>query len=225
MRRIVGFLALVGLMTGCTMSQQVGPTNRVSALAPAARILLVESDIKFYVLTAGGVPEPQPDWTEKARSNFVSAVRRQFGQHGHSVLTVDAGAADDALNQYQKLHEAVAITMLSGLQLPSKHGAFDYSLGPGVSVLKDRYSADYALFVSYRDYRASGGQQAKAIIAGMFGIFGVSTGGQSGYASLVDLTNGDVVWCRLVGIGTGDLREPDGADTTVSVLFEGIPGG
>jgi hypothetical protein len=225
MRRIVGLLCVVALTWGCTSSKQVTPAARGSgAVAAGARFLLIESDIKFYVLTAGGVSEPQPDWTEKARSNFVSATRRELAKHGHSLTTVDANVVDETLTRYEKLHRAVAGAIF-GYPMPSKHGAFDYSLGPGVAVLKDRYAADYALFVSYRDTRASGGQQAKAFFAGMFGVYGFSLGGQGGFASLVDLTTGDVVWCRVVNVGTGDLREPEGADKTVSVLFEGMPGG
>ena len=224
MRRIVGF-CFVLLVCGCTASQQFTPPARGGGpIAAGAQVLLIQSDIKFYVITAGGVSEPQPDWTEKARSNFVSATRRELAKHGHSLTTVDPNAVEEALTQYQKLLGAVLGTMF-GFPLPSKHGAFDYSLGPGVSFLKDRYGADYALFVSYHDSRASGGQQAKAILAGMFGVYGLNTGGQSGFASLIDLTTGDIVWSNFVGLGTGDLREPDGADTTVSVLFEGMGGG
>jgi hypothetical protein len=223
MRRVVG-ICVVLLVCGCTTSKQVTPVARSGSIAAGAQILLIQSDIKFSVITAGGVLEPQPDWTEKARSNFVSATRRELAKHGHSLTTIDANVVDEDLAQYQKLLGAVLGTMF-GYPMPSKHGAFDSTLGPGVSFLKDRYGADYALFVSYHDSRASGGQQAKAIIAGMFGLYGVNTGSQSGFASLIDLTTGDIVWGRLVSLGTGDLREPDGADTTVSMLFEGMEGG
>ena len=166
-------------------------------IAPGAQVLLIQSDIKFYVITAGGVSDHSPTGPKRPR-NFVAATRRELAKHGHGLLTTDPTDVDDRLAQYQKLHDAVRNDP-SGTPLPSKHGAFDYTLGPGVSFLKHRYGADYALFVTYHDARASGGQQAKAILAGMFGVYGVSVGGQSGFASLIDLATGDIVWCRLVG--------------------------
>jgi len=227
MGRLVWLWAFACLC-GCAVSRQATPPTAGGgeAIAAGARVLLIESDIKFYVITAGGVAEPQPDWTETARTNFVSATRRELAAHGHDLVTTNPDAPDERLISYEKLHQAVAQTIaIWNGRLPAKHGRFDYSLGPGVSFMKERYGADYALFVTYHDARASGGQQAKAIIAGLFGVYGVNVGGQSGYASLVDLTSGDVVWCRFVGVGTGDLREPAGADKTVSVLFEGMHGG
>jgi hypothetical protein len=91
-------------------------------------------------------------------------------------------------------------------------------------VLKERYGADYGLFVFYRDYRASGGRMAFSILAAAVGV-AVPPGGQGGFASLVDLTTGDVVWFNQVSVGTGDLRESEGAAKTVDVLLEKLPRG
>ena len=228
MWRIALLLSGVLFLAGCTTSQQASQAAHVGSVVGAARILLIEPDIKFYVLTAGGVSEPQPDWTEAARRNFVSAAQTQLRAHGHSLVAMDPNVADETISQYEKLHESVAGTILQNYfgfaKLPSKQGVFDYSVGPGVSVLRDRYGADYALFVFYRDYRSSGGRMAFAFLAAAVGGI-VGTGNQFGFASLVDLTSGDIVWCREVDIGTGDLRDQGGANQTASVLFEGMPGG
>jgi hypothetical protein len=108
--------------------------------------------------------------------------------------------------------------------LPSKGNGevFDWSLGPGTSVLAEEHDADYGLFVFYRDYQASGGRVAFAILAAAAGV-GVSTGSEGGFASLIDLRTGDVVWFNVVGVGAGELRDPEGAAAAVHELFSGIP--
>jgi len=228
MPRIGSAVVLVGLLVGCTATQQVTKVETLSTLDGSAKILLFEPDIKFYLLTAGGISEPQPDWTETARTNFLTAARAHASQHSPNLRVVDTAIADESVTQYEKLHQAVGNTALMSYlgpyKLPSKQGAFDLSLGPGVSVLKERYGADYGMFVFYRDYRSSGGRVAFAILAAAAGV-GVGTGNQYGFASLVDLSTGDVVWVNRVDVGTGDLREAAGAAKTIEVLLEAMPGG
>ena len=132
--------------------------------------------------------------------------------------------------EYERLHSAVGYTILNNhfgmMKLPSKANGeiFDWSLGPGISAIAEQYNADYALFVYYRDYQASGGRIAFAIIAAAAGA-GVSTGSEHGFASLVDLRTGDIVWFNVVGAGSGELRERDGAAAAVNTLFRDIPTG
>jgi len=126
------------------------------------------------------------------------------------------------------LHAAVGTTILNhhfGMaKLPGKNSGkiFDWSLGPGVKTLADEYDADYALFVYYRDYQASGGRVAFAILAAAVGGY-VQTGSEHGFASLVDLHTGDVVWFNVVGVGSGEMREEAGAASAVNTLFKDIP--
>ncbi len=230
MRRIPVAMVVVLVLAGCTATSQVSQIDKLSGRgdASSARILLVDPDIKFYVLTAGGVPEPQPDWTDTAERNFLNAARSETELRGANIQIMDESIIDESLVAYEKLHQAVGVTILDHhlgqYKLPSKGEKFDLSLGPGVSVLKDRYGADYAMFVFYRDYRSSGGRMALAIFAAAVGV-GVATGGQGGFASLVDLNTGDVVWFNRVSVGTGDLREPEGAKNTVGVLLGSMPRG
>jgi hypothetical protein len=59
----------------------------------------------------------------------------------------------------------------------------------------------------------------------LFAAAGVAIpgGGQGGYASLVDLNTGDIVWFNMVAAGAGDLRTPAGAETAVKQLFSNLP--
>jgi hypothetical protein len=61
------------------------------------------------------------------------------------------------------------------------------------------------------------------IALAFFGI-GLHPGGmQVGYASLVDLNTGQIVWFNRLMRGTGDLREPEKAAETLNVLLARFP--
>ena len=52
---------------------------------------------------------------------------------------------------------------------------------------------------------------------------GISGGAQIGYASLVDLKTGQVVWFNNLARGYGDLRDEKSALETVEALLKGFP--
>jgi hypothetical protein len=52
---------------------------------------------------------------------------------------------------------------------------------------------------------------------------GITGGIQIGYASLVDLKSGRVVWFNNLVRMSGDLREPKPAQETVEALLSGFP--
>ena len=123
------------------------------------------------------------------------------------------GSLSNEEEQYRRLHAAVGMTLqqhhfgymgLPTKKLPDNTRRFDWSLGPGIGGIGEKYNADYMLFVFYRDYQASGGRVAFAILAAAAGV-GVATGDEGGFASLVDLKTGDVVWFNTVAVGAGEM--------------------
>jgi hypothetical protein len=52
---------------------------------------------------------------------------------------------------------------------------------------------------------------------------GITAGSQIGYASLVDLETGQVLWFNRLARGTGDLREAGAASESVHALLTGFP--
>ena len=96
-------------------------------------------------------------------------------------------------------------------------------MGPKVRVLRKKHNADYALFVYIRDSYTSGGLAVAIFLAAaIFGV-GLQGGTQVGFASLVDLDSGDIVWFNRLFRGTGDLRERIPAEETVSILLTNFP--
>ncbi len=220
----------VAFLAGCATSSTVKQVDRLAAVdEDEPRILVMTPDVKYFLLTAAGLPEPHAEWTAAARRNFNSALSDYAAAQKVEIQMIDDdNPLGDVEIAYQKLYSAVGTTILTHhfgtLPLPTKQNSFDWSLGPGVSAIADKYDADYALFSYYRDYQASGGRVAFAIIAAVAGA-AVSTGGEGGFASLVDLRTGDIVWFNQVLAGVGELRDPDGARTTVDQLFKDLPQG
>ncbi len=202
--------------------------DQLESVKENPRVILMPPDIRYYLLTAGGVSEPHAEWTEAAQANFTTAMRDFAESMGTDLTIVDPDNLGATHIEYEKLHSAVGLTVLHHqfgmFKLPSKGNGevFDWSLGPGINALADEHDAEYGLFVYYRDYQASGGRVAFAILAAAAGV-GVATGSEHGFASLVDLRTGDIVWFNVVNVGSGELRDEASAAATVDALFADIP--
>jgi hypothetical protein len=226
--RTASLLTVMAIFAGCATSQNVKQIDQLESIKENPRVILMPPDIRYYLLTAGGVSEPHAEWTEAAQANFTTAIGDFAESIGTDLTIVDRNNLGAAHIEYEKLHSAVGLTILQHqfgmFKLPSKGNGevFDWSLGPEISVLADEHDADYGLFVYYRDYQASGGRVAFAVLAAAAGV-GVATGSEHGFASLVDLRTGDVVWFNVVNVGSGELRDEASAAATVDALFKDIP--
>lgn len=229
---ITGRLSVLTLvlvfLSGCAASTTVKQIDRLDAVdEEKPRVLVMTPDVKYYLLTAGGVPQPHGDWTDAARRNFAEALVQFADARGTDLVQIpESNELDEVQVSYQKLYSAVGMTIIQNhfgpSRLPTKQGSFDWSLGPGVQELGQRYGADYALFSFYRDYQASGGRVAFALLAAAAGV-AVPMGAEQGFAALVDLHSGDIVWFNMVNAGAGELRDPGGAHATVQGLFADLP--
>jgi len=226
-RAALALLALTAVLAGCATTKTVSQINQLEARATKPKILLMSPDIKFYLLTASGMTEPQAEWTESARKNFAKAIVDEASARNADLVMYDESTKlTETEASYEKLHAAVGSTVLANhfiAKLPAKAGAFDWSLGPGVHAIAEDSGADYALFIFYRDYQASGGRVAMSIFTAALTGVALSMGNQGGFASLVDLNSGNIVWFNKVDVGTGDLRSPSGAGAVVAQLVQGLP--
>jgi hypothetical protein len=151
------------------------------------------------------------------------------------MVKLDENAADE-LGEQLNLHAAVANAILvhhfgpSNFHLPSKGGNLDWSFGDALQPLREKTSADYALFTFVRDAYSSAGRQATTALLALLSAAGghmiIRGGGrQVAYSSLVDLQTGRVLWFNSIGRARGDLRDPAGAGETIDTLFNGFPAG
>ena len=214
-------LALCGFLCACAHT-----SNDVATSAPVnwttergKKVLLVDPDVELNELTFGGVAELRADWTQTGK-NFIKADIASMLQ-ARGIATASADSISDPHEvQLVKLHGAVGQSILQNtiVPLPTKKNNFDWSLGSGVGALRDHYQADYALFVYVRDSYSSGSRMAFAVLT-------MSPTGamQTGFASLVDLRTGRVVWFNRLISSTGNLKEEKQAAASVKNLLDGLP--
>jgi hypothetical protein len=199
-------------------------------------LAVIEPDIELSLITAGGLNEPRKEWSDNARRLFPAEVRSQL-QGKQIVLVPDYDIPDDLdpasqLGQIIRLYDAVALSIaystMPGSVLATKKDAkgklrMDWTLGPGVSVLREQTGADYALFTYIRDSYTSGGRAALRVIGFLIAGADIGGGTQFGVTALVDLRTGRVVWHNILAKQTGDLRTSEGAKTTVRQLLNKFP--
>jgi hypothetical protein len=216
---------LVVALSACAPAIQ-RQTPQLARAERIPRIVVMPIDVELSQLTAGGVNEPHAEWTEAAFMNMRAALETEA--RARKVVLIDfepdRGTPEDRETSADlvKLHRAVGGSILvyqynPELALPSKQGKFDWSLGPSVQAIAKAHDADYALFLFVRDSYATAGRVAVIVVGALLGV-GVPGGSQIGFASVVDLKTGDIVWFNRLVRPTGDLRTPEAAGETIRAL-------
>jgi hypothetical protein len=224
----IAVLLLFVAAAGAAGAQSRNLAPGFTTLPKNARIAVIPTDIELFSLSAGGIPEPKADWTAAANRYFKAALVEKKKSLGATSIDVSDRDADD-IAEVTALHAAIARSIATHhfgpgfMNLPTKEGKLDWSLGDPVRVIKEKTGADYALFTWIRDSYASAERVATMVVLAAFGIYGGGGGVQEGYASLVDLNTGQVVWFNRLLRGRGDLREPAKAAETLDSLLHDFP--
>src|SRR5262245_6653961 len=223
-RTIVVVLALVALAcAGPALAQSRNLAPGFESLPKGAKVVIMPTDIELFVISAGGVMEPKADWTEAASKYFKDGLVRKKQALGLAAVELSAKQADEA-DEINALHGAIARSIamhhFGALKLPTKDGKLDWSMGDSVQPIKQASGADYALFSFVRDSYAS--TERKAMMVGL-ALLGIGLGVHTGYASLVDLNTGRVVWFNQLFRGSGDLRDAENAAETIEALLREFP--
>jgi hypothetical protein len=224
--RAVRLAALVALTLWAVLAvAQERTAESFKAVSQGARLVMMPVDVEIFEFTAGGM-EPRADWTTAAAKNLRAALLERKSQHGSTAIELPE-SNDPLIDELQHLHRAVggAISLhhFGQLTLPTREGKLDWSLGEEVRVIRDLTKADYALFTWVRDSHMSAGRVAITIFAAAFGV-GLPPAMQIGYASLVDLRDGRIVWFNQLVRASGNLREPEPARESMDALLRGFPG-
>jgi hypothetical protein len=229
--RLWSLVSLIFLCASCTSVQtrRADGLTKTSAMGRDHKILIMDMDVELSQLVAGGIEEPKADWTQAAQAHVNHAVVAEMTARGANTTAFvepSETAMADHFRQLKLLNDVVAIAIFQnemlGLNLPTKKHGFDWTLGPGVKALRERFNADFALFGYVRDSYSSDGQVAMNIAMVLLGG-SVQTGQQIGVMNLVDLNSGKVVWFNVMSSSVGDLRTADGASKAVKSMLAGMP--
>ncbi|TFI56664.1 hypothetical protein E2493_19130 [Sphingomonas parva] len=241
MRRglLVLFTASTLALGGCVQTKQIADVQFAPPQGDYS-LIVMRPDVTVGLVTAGGMIEPRADWTEQARTNLLRALADQQADRGGRTRILETrdgvqGVSAETVAELERLHQAVgnsiALHKYLGVTLPTKRRqGVDWTLGEDAVRFGRATGMDYALFLHAQDSFASSGRIALQVlgIAGCFIGFCApqSGGGQSAYASLVDLRTGEVVWFNVLqtgslapGVGFGDIRTPEGAAQMVERLL------
>ncbi|HEX2333521.1 MAG TPA: hypothetical protein VHI32_10125 [Burkholderiales bacterium] len=221
-------LFLLLALAGHASAQSKNLAPGFAALALGSKVAIMPTDIELFSISAGGVLEPKADWTEAASRHFKNAlIEKKKNALKLEVVEVSETDADEFAD-INALHGAIARAISMHhfgpgfLNLPTKEGKLDWSLGEATRTIKKATGAEYALFTWVRDSYASGERIATMIALAVLGV-GVSGGAQTGYASLVELETGRVLWFNQLQRASGDLREAEKAAETIDTLLKNFP--
>ncbi|MFL6846028.1 MAG: hypothetical protein ACJ8ER_14245 [Allosphingosinicella sp.] len=229
-----GLLAVAFAVAMPAMAQEKTGAKPGFTLQPGtARIVLMRPAIRVGAQSTGGMFEPNADWTTQARENITLALKDLQSRLGNEVIVYEEGVGADGplTTQYGNLFGAVADSVIEyqffkGNRLPTKKkqkSEFDWGIGPGIADVAALKGADYALFINTQDAYGSTGRKVLQAVGFLAGV-PVTSGVHHGYAGLIDLRTGDLVWLNADRQMGGDVRTADGAVKRVRQLLEGFPG-
>ena len=224
---------LLVFSNGLQAQEKTGAKEGFTLAPGTVRIVMMRPDISVGEQSTGGMFEANADWTSQARENLARELSSVQDRLGNTVINYDEQlrSSNPIVSQYSKLFGAVAGSVLEyqffpGNRLPTKKrkgAAFDWTLGPGVGKIEGLRDADYLLFIYTHDAYGSTGRKLLQFAA-LFAGVAVKSGEHQGYAGLVDLKTGELVWLNADAEMGGDVRTAEGAQKRVKQLLEGFPG-
>ncbi|MDB5686121.1 MAG: hypothetical protein JWR77_710 [Rhizorhabdus sp.] len=228
---VVGMM-LAGVSAPASAQEKTGLKAGFTLRPGTARIVLMRPTIRVGAQSTGGMSEPNADWTAEAAAHIGAALHDAQAKLGNEVIVYDEGLSGEGplATQYSNLFSAVADSVIEyqffpGNRLPTKKRSkdFQWGVGPGLAKMQSLQGADYALVINTRDDYGSAGRKMLQVV-GMFAGVGVTSGVHIGYAGLIDLKTGELVWLNADRQMGGDVRTPDGAAKRIAQLLEGFPG-
>jgi hypothetical protein len=193
------------------------------------RVVLFRPDVSVGEQSTGGLDQPNAGWTEQAREQLTAALGKAQAERNIELKLMPELAGDDAklMSDYRKLFKIVADSVIKHRlfpldPLPTKEEKFDWTLGEGASTLGTLGGGDYGLFFYTLDSYESGSRKMARLLAAQMGAE-EPTEVNMGYAGLVDLKTGDLVWINVDVKMAGDVRTREGAALRITELLDGFP--
>ncbi len=189
------------------------------------KIAILPVDVAVKELTAGGIAEEVPDWSQQGAS-IVEKATRQIIETRKNIKIIpmpDLSEQEKKLvEQHTALYDLVAgnaFTFNSHPAWKAQREKEGYTLGKGLAFLKDRCEADNVLMVIGQDYISSGGRKTASFFAAALGVY-VPLGYAVLHAGVVDLETGNVLWMNTSMSQSLTFKEEKDAQAMVNLVFE-----
>ncbi|WP_445193258.1 hypothetical protein ACT009_05015 [Sphingomonas sp. Tas61C01] len=196
----------------------------------AVRIVVVKAEVLVGSIDSGGVETADPDWTAAAHAKLVAQIEAQQRAIGNEIVFMPEQTGEQAkliaayIALFRVVWTAAAAQEVERGSLPARRAGGRWTLGPGAARIGEIGGGDYALVVQSYDAFATGGRKVFSVLRGK--VADVLLEGASihrGYAALVDLATGDLVWLNADRHAGGDPRTDDGAAKRVRQLLADFP--
>lgn len=190
------------------------------------RLLIFRPDIKIGETTTAGLFQTQAEWHALARKEMIAALLEETRQRGFAASLHEEESA--LLSEHRALFRlivsaAIRHKLFGRDPLPGKAEDLDWTLGAGMAQIAPQSGAHYGLFLFSQDSFESAGRKAAELVASLMGA-GAKGGTHFGYAALVDLRSGDLLWLNVDLKAGGDVRTADGASARIAQLLSDFPG-
>jgi hypothetical protein len=236
-RKILFLLALSAFALGAFPLSMAQAQSRKSLTRPEfsfpaqgqVRVVLFRPDVYVSEQSTGGLDQPNAGWTEQARDQLTAALGKAQAERNIELKLMPNLTGEEAklMSDYRRLFKTVADSAIKHRlfdldPLPTKEEKFDWTLGEGAARLGALGSADYGLFFYTLDSYESASRRTARLLVNAVGNE-ANAEVNMGYAGLVDLKTGDLVWINVDVKMAGDVRTPDGAALRISELLDGFP--
>ena len=228
-RFFVLWLFLLSFLTACAGTSAKFTTTKLNSDFNKPRLLIFPVDVNVYEIGMGGVGELKADWTEKGKKNVTQSLKEILKNRELEIIYYDEkNQQDETDDQTFKLIKMVGASIFTHYYIPSRtlpsKKDFSWSVGKTTNLMKEKFKADYGLFVTMADTHSSDGRVALGIVTGLLFGYVPPPGIQIGRAYLVDLKTGDIVWFNHLAKGNfGDIREIESAKVALNVLLSELP--
>ncbi|GAB4168089.1 MAG: hypothetical protein Fur0039_06160 [Rhodocyclaceae bacterium] len=227
---LIGCLALLCLPAGAQQMIHHSLTDQPPRPLPR-KMVAIPADILVREVSAGGVLERVPKWTEEASSNCTRAIREIAAERSDFELLAQPELSEEereVLERYLATYLVVGstahgLTVIDDPAWAHKRKHFDYTLGTGLAFLRERTGADAAILMVGDDVVSTGERKTLAVVGALFGV-AVPLGRSILAAGVVDLATGDILWMNYSASLQYDLKDYASVRKMFDEMFRAYPG-
>jgi hypothetical protein len=184
------------------------------------RLVAFPAFAKAFELDASEKVTSLPEQSRAASESLDASINYRVSVNGGRAFTAPAlGAVDDVAEFRDWSADTLLEIKSEAIDPGRKHKAvFDHRYGGELTAWRSLLKADFVLISLFLDGQQSAGRSALNGISMVVGA-GATFARRDGIACVVALSDGRVVWCQVVDLGSLNVRERNGAQAAVDKVL------